>query len=100
MSLELFSELSSKISKDTLDEILLELQGKYQKVYESESGSYGFVRHNESYQIKEPPLFDIFVSKDKIILSVYGDLNDQKKIKEEVSNVFLKKNIPVDFKEE
>lgn len=100
MSLELFSELKSQIPKETLDEILLELQAKYQKAYVSESGGYGFVRHGENYQIKEPPLFDLFILNDKVILSVYGDLNDQNTIKDQVSNIFVKKNIPVDFVEE
>ncbi|MEQ9866561.1 hypothetical protein [Pectobacterium aroidearum] len=100
MSLELFSDLKHQISKEILDEILLELQDKYQRVYASESGNYGFVKYGEEYNAKEPPLFDIFILKNKVILSVYGDLNDQRTITEQISNAFLGKNISVDFLEE
>ncbi|AOR62476.1 hypothetical protein [Pectobacterium wasabiae] len=100
MSLELVADLNAQIAKETRDEILLALESEYQRVYASTSGNYGFVRYGEEYKIKTPPLFDISILKDKVILSIYGNLTDQRIITDQVSNAFLAKNIPVYFSEE
>ncbi|RKO75260.1 hypothetical protein C5E04_20895 [Pectobacterium parmentieri] len=100
MSLELVADLNAQIAQETQEEILLALQSKYQKVYASKSGNSGFVRYGEEYKIKAPPLFDIFILKDKVILSVYGNLTDQRTITDQVSNAFLAKNISIYFSEE
>ncbi|AYH07209.1 hypothetical protein [Pectobacterium parmentieri] len=100
MSLELVADLNAQIAQETQEEILLTLQSKYQKVYTSTSENSGFVRYGEEYKIKAPPLFDIFILKDKVILSVYGNLTDQRTITDQVSNAFLAKNISIYFSEE
>lgn len=102
MSLELFSNLSSDMSKEDIDEILNTLKNNfnYQQVYVSEYGGYGLIRCGDSYIKNTPPLFEIAFLKTRIILSVFGDLNDLRIIKEQIENFLASKNIIVCFEEE
>jgi hypothetical protein len=102
MSLELFSPLSQKIPEDIVRGInfCLEHECNYREVYISECGGYGFVYKHECYNEKEPPLFEISIADNVAVLSVFGDLNEQKIIKERVTYVFNKNQILVDFIEE
>ncbi|EAA8475342.1 hypothetical protein DUD99_23025 [Salmonella enterica subsp. enterica] len=102
MSLELFSPLFQKINEDIANNIffLLEDECNYREVYISEYGGHGFINNSKCYNENEPPLFEISISDNTVVLSVFGDLNDQRIIKEQVSDIFHKNEIFIDFVEE
>ncbi|HCQ7754753.1 TPA: hypothetical protein OL846_001699 [Citrobacter sedlakii] len=42
---------------------------------------------------KEPPLFETSITDNVVVLSLFGDFNEQKIIRERVNYAFHKKNI-------
>jgi len=102
MSIELFSELKVDISEADVLSIIDGIKDTYgyKLAYYDGCGKYGFLEKVSTYNDKEPPLFTVSFLHREIVLSTYGNLNQQDVIKKQVADVFLDKGIDLLLMEE
>lgn len=99
MGLELFAKVDNIIDDDFINKITCDLINDYDMVY-SRKKNTGFVHKGTFYQNSAPPLFDLSISMDIVILSMYGNLNEQNVIKNKIETIFKKNGLNISLLEE